>query len=162
MNEIARFCAEHPGAVLFDETAATLRDVFSGKTLRLPHVRATEEKTARDTGEKYLVVVLDDERQLALAGVGVAFAPDLHNAGPLPGMPEVVCWRDFANVTQQIEHAISAHPDQPPGREVLDMLRYCIALLDGARAAGFDVGEEERRLEGYVATIEKRVGSRYT
>ena len=39
------------------------------------------------------------------------------------------------------------------------MLRYCIALCDGARAAGFDVGEEERRLEGYVATIEKRVGA---
>jgi hypothetical protein len=157
-SEVAKWCAQHPTAVLFDEPTATLRDVFSNKTLRLPRVRATEEKKARDSGESYLVVALDEQRQIALAGVGIAFPPDMHNAGPLPGMPPVVCWRDFANVTAQIDHALNAHPDEPPGREVLDMLRYCIALCDGARTVGFDVGEEERRLEGYVTTIEKRVG----
>jgi hypothetical protein len=159
MNEVKTWCAQKPAAVLCDEKSATLRDVFSGKTLRLPRVQATEEKTAPNSGEKYLVLLLDDGRQLALASVGIAFPPELHHSGPLPGMPQTVCWRDFANVTRQIEHALCAHPDQwgvgasrppscePPGREVLDMLRYCIALCDGARAIGFDVGEEERQLE---------------
>ena len=158
MDQIARWCAQHPAAVLYDHQSGTLRDVYSGKTLRLPRVKASEEKTARDTDEKYLVVMLDDERQIALAQVGIAFPPDFRNTGPLPGMPQVVCWRDFGNVSAQIDHALNQHPDQPPGREVLDMLRYCIALLDGARAIGFDVGEDERRLESYVQTIEKRVG----
>ena len=158
MDTIARWCAQHPTAVLFDHQTDTLRDVYSGKTLRLARIKIVEEKTAHDTDEKYLVVLFEDERQIALAQVGIAFPADMRNSGPLPGMPPVVCWRDFANVTGQIDHALGAHPDQPPGREVLDMLRYCIALVDGARQAGFDVGEDERRLENYVATVEKRVG----
>jgi hypothetical protein len=155
---IARFCAEHPGAVLYDEAAATLRDVFSGKTLRLRPVQSTAAKTASDGGDPYLVVLFEDDRQIALAAAGIAFPPDLRNAGPLPGLPQVVCWRDFANVGAQIEHALSAHPDAPPDREVLDMLRFEIALVDGARAAGFDVGEDERRIERWVHTVEQRVG----
>jgi len=159
---IARFCNENPQAVLWDQPSASLRDVFSGKTLRLARgqVREVVAQTASDTGEPYLVVLLDDGRQIALARAGIAFPPDLRNAGPLPGMPVVVCWRDYAQVAGVIEHALSAHPDTAPGRELLDLLRYCIALLDGARRAGFEVAPEERRIEGALAEVERRVGGR--
>jgi hypothetical protein len=142
---------------LFDEAAGALLDRFSGKVLtidfaglRALHPRATAE------GEPYLLLLFEDGRQLALARAGVAFPPDTRNAGPLPGLPQVVCWRDFAAVEDRIRHVLEAHPDEPVGREVLDMIRFCIALLDGARAVGFDVGEEERRLERSLSEVERR------
>jgi hypothetical protein len=155
---IARYCAEHPAAASWDEATGTLRDSYSQKTLRLELARVArmEARTAKDTLEPYLAILLDDGRQLALAPAGIAFPPDLRNAGALPGLPQVLCWRDFAQALQAIEHALYEHPDAEPNRELLDLVRFGIALVDGARGAGFEVGEEERRLERALAEIERR------
>jgi hypothetical protein len=139
-----------------------LLDVYSGKSLKIPAIADAVEKTASDSAEKYVVIVFGDGRQLALSQAGVAWPPDPRN---LPGnlakpmaLPPVVCWRDFNNVSGRVKHIIEDHRDEPPSREVLDMLLYCIALLDGARAAGFDTGAEEQRIEGYLDEIERRGG----
>jgi hypothetical protein len=135
-----------------------LLDVFSGKSLPLPAVADAVEKTAADTGEKYVVLRFEDGRQLALSSTGIAWPPDPRNLPKLMALPPVVCWRDFANVSGQVKHVIDHHRDTPPSREVLDMLLYCIALLDGARAVGFETGAEEARIEGYLDEIEKLGG----
>jgi hypothetical protein len=155
---LARFCAAHPEVALFDEATATLLDVSSGKSLRLPlaALQQAVEKRTHDRNEPYLVLLLDDGRQLALAPAGVAFPPDTRSAGPLPGLPAVVCWRDFSSVIGHAEHVLAAHPEERPGRELLDLLRYCVALLDGARAAGFETGAEEARLERALGEVERR------
>jgi hypothetical protein len=152
------FVARHPQIALWDEPTSTLLDVFSGKrlTLTLP-VKGCVAKTAADTGEAYVVVLLDDLRQIALAPPGIAFAPSSANVGELP-LPPVVCWRDFSNVTSRIAHVLEEHPDEPVSREVLDMLLYCIALVDGAREVGFEVAAEEKRLGDWLDEIERRRG----
>jgi hypothetical protein len=157
VNEIVRrWCDANKHVVMYD--GDLLLDVYSGKSLKLPRIQEAAEKTAGDTGEKYVVVVFEDGRQIALAPSGIAWPPDQRNLPQPMALPPVVCWRDFANVSGQVKHVIDAHRDTPPTKEVLDMLLYCIALLDGARAAGFDTGADEQRIEGYLDEIEKLGG----
>jgi hypothetical protein len=157
LGPLKRWCAGNPQVVLYDENSATLIDLFSSKPLKLemPRIQDFVEKTASDTGEGYLLIVYDDGRQLALAQAGIAWPPDPRNL-PVPlALPPVVCWRDFHNVANQAGHVVEAHPDEPPSREVLHMLLYCIALLDGARAIGFETAREEQRIEGYLDRVER-------
>lgn len=157
MNEIVKkWCDQNRHVVMYDETL--LLDVYSGKSLKLSAIAEAVEKKASDTGESYVVFAFEDGRQIALSSSGIAWPPDQRNLPRPMALPPVVCWRDFANVSAQVQHVIEQHRDTPPSREVLDMLLYCIALLDGARAAGFDTGAEERRIEGYLDEIEKLGG----
>jgi hypothetical protein len=41
-------------------------------------------------------------------------------------------------------------------REALAAVMVCIALLDGARAAGLPVGREERQLDALLRRLEER------
>jgi hypothetical protein len=159
-DEIRRFCAVNKHVVMLDEERRLLLDVYSGKSLALPPIAQAMEKTTGDTAEKYVVVVFEDGRQIALAPTGIAWPPDPRNlpADKPLALPPVVCWRDFTNVSGQVQHVIEIHKDTPPSREVLDMLLYCIALLDGARAVGFDSGADEARVEGYLDEIERLGG----
>jgi hypothetical protein len=150
LDVVRAFVARHPQIALWDEPTATLLDVFSGKRLALAlPVKDAVEKRAADTGEAYVVVLLDEQRQIALAPAGIAFPPSRVNAGELP-LPPVVCWRDFANVSGQVAHVVEAHPGEPKSRELLDMVMYCVALVDGAREVGFDVTHEEQLLERWM------------
>ena len=38
----------------------------------------------------------------------------------------------------------------------MDTFLFCLAVVDGARDVGFDVGPEERRLERILAELEAR------
>ncbi len=155
---IRRYCAAHPGLVLFDPASATLLDVFSGKSLVLDLGDATtiEERTNRELGGTYLVVAFADGRVLALAPAGVAFAPDTTSTGPLVSLPSAVAFRDFTAVTGKLRHILLDHPDEPPTREEVDMAMFCLALLDGARRVGFEVGREERELDELLTLLESR------
>ena len=141
---------------MWDGPSWTLLDVSSGKSLRLDPKRVAQAVEKLAHGEPYVVVVLDDGRQFALAPSGIAFPPVYDNSGPLAGMPEVVCFRDFNAVAGQAEHALFEHPDEKPSRELLDLLRYCIALVDGARAIGFAVDREEQKVERLTEELERR------
>ena len=157
MNEVVkRWCDGNKHAVMCEE--GLLLDVYSGKPLKLPAIADAVEKTAGDSGEKYVVAVFEDGRQIALSQAGIAWPPDARNLHRPLALPPVVCWRDFANVSGRVKHIIEDHREEPPSREVLDMLLYCIALLDGARSTGFDTGDEEQRIEGFLDEIERRGG----
>jgi hypothetical protein len=148
----------HPHAALFDEAASTLFDVASGKTtrLRLADVTAYEEKPHPETGDKYVVLLLEDGLQIVLVDPGgVAFAPSTENSGSVRGLPPVVCLRDFFTLKQRVDHYLHDHQDESPPRECLDMLMICIAILDGARAAGFDIADLETELEKSLDALEK-------
>jgi len=155
---VVRWSVAHPRCVLYDEPGQRLLDVFSGKVLPLDWGRTVDvvERTTRDTGQSYLIILRDDGAQLALAPAGLAFPLDCRNSGPLPGAPAVVCFQDFHRLCDRLEHVLRDHPDEKPSPTLLDMIRFGIGILDGARRVGLEVGEEERRLEQCVIEVERR------
>jgi len=73
-------------------------------------------------------------------------------------LPAVVCLKDFFTLKQRVDHYLYEHPDEAPPRECLDLIMICIAILDGARAVGFEVGDLEGELEKSLNELEKRTG----
>ena len=140
-----------------DERSARLLETGSGKalSLRWEALAHVEERTTREHPQPYLVLVFQDGRQLALADVGFAFAPATHNSGALPELPQTLCFRDFATLTQGVSALVGQEGRAP---EAVRGLLAAIALVGGARASGFEVGNEERILEGLLARLEERGG----
>jgi len=145
-------------AVLYDRERELLLDVFSGKALPAdwPRVESLHERQNTETGRPYLLVGRDDGRQLVLADVGIAFAPLTAASGPLPDLPTVVCFRDLAGAEGRLTHFLLDHPDEEPGPSQVALFLFCLAVVDGARAVGFDVSSEERRLERILGELEAR------
>ena len=144
--------------MLLDPIGPALLDVFSGKALPLDFslVSAVEERTDADTGRPYLAVALDGEREIAIADPGIAFAPLTAATGPVDGLPRAVCFRDLASAEGRLTHFLLGHPDEPPDRAHVALFLFCLATVDGARAVGFDVSAEERRLERILGELEAR------
>lgn len=155
---VERFAREHPASVLYDASAAALLDVASGKTLPLDWARVAlvEERADAGTRRPYLAIRLDDGREVALADAGVAFAPVTAATGPVEGLPGAVCFRDLAAAEGRLAHFLADHPGDPPAREHVALFLFCLAVVDGGRAAGFDVSREERRLERLLGELEAR------
>lgn len=158
-QQIRFWAAAHRDVLLYDEESGTLLDVASGKRLHVPWrtLTAFEEKRHPETQEPYFVLQFEGGKQIALVDPGgVAFAPSTQNSGPVPNLPAVMCLRDFLTLKQRVDHYLYDHPDQPPPRESLDLIMICIAILDGARAVGFDVGDLEGELEKALNEVERR------
>lgn len=160
-EKVRLWAAVHGHALLYDDENSTLLDVASQKLVKISwrDVTAFEEKIHPETGDRYLVLLFENGRQIALVDPGgVAFAPSTENSGPVPDLPAVVCLRDFFMLKQRIDHYLYDHPEDPPPRECLDAILVCIATLDGARAVGFDVGDLEGELEKCLNEVERRAG----
>ena len=158
-ERVRQWAEAHRHTVLYDDDSATLLDVASGKALRISwhDVQAFEEKPHPETGDTYLVLLFENNLQIALVDPGgVAFAPSTINTGPLPNLPQVICLSDVVTLKQRIDHYLHEHPDDPPPRECADLVMICIAALDGARAAGFEVGDLEQELEKSLDELERR------
>jgi hypothetical protein len=158
---IESWTAEHVGSVIYDDASSTFIDVVTGKRLsiKMADVAAVVDKTHPETGEPYVVLMLANGMQIALVDPGgVAFAPSTVNSGTVENLPPVVCLRDFLTLKQRVDHHLYDHPDEPPPRESLNLIMICIAILDGARAVGFDVGDLEGELEKSLHEVERRTG----
>lgn len=155
---VERFVRERPGVMVHDPAGDAVVDVGSGKTFPVPWPRlvAVEERRDAETGRPYLALVRDDGRVVALADQGVAFAPETAATGPIAGLPSAVCFRDLAAVESRLAHFLADHPDEPPDRSHVGLFLFLLAGVDGARAAGFDVSPEERRLERLLGELERR------
>jgi hypothetical protein len=155
---LERSVRTRPGSVLWDAQTSTLLDVFSGKALRLDlsRVEAMEERADATTGRTYLAIRLDAGVEIALADPGIAFPPVTAGTGPIEALPAAVCFRDLAAAEGRLEHFLVDHPGEPPERAHVATFLFCLACVDGARAAGFDVSAEERRLERMLADLEAR------
>lgn len=149
VNEaIATHCARPPRAVLFDEAAGLLLDVASGKTLALG---AAPVADARPDGT--LALTLEAGRAVALTPAGIGFAPGFLNTGPLAELPALVAWSDFVGLMQQLKRELYGHV--APSGATVRVLMCCLAIVDGARAAGFDVRGEEAELEWHLRELER-------
>ncbi len=155
---VERYVRERPSALLLDASGPSLLDVFSGKTLPLDYTRlaAVEERKDTATGRAYLALLRDDGSEVALSDAGLAFAPVTAGTGPLEGLPAAVCLRDLAGAEARLTHFLLDHPGEQPERAHIDLFLFCLAVVDGARAAGLDVGPEERRLERVLGELEAR------
>src|SRR2546430_372278 len=138
-----------------DGRSVRLLEPGSGKELRLrwEELAQVEERSSSLRPAPYLIVVFQDGRQLALADVGFAFAPSTIHSGPLPDLPATFCFADFRHLSQAIEQLLALEGRE---KEALGGILMCIALLDGARAAGLEVAREERRLDGLLRSLEER------
>jgi hypothetical protein len=147
-----------PGSVLYDGAASTLLDVFSGKALPLEwsRVAAMEERADATTRRPYLAVRLDSGIEIALGDVGIAFPPVTAATGELEGLPPAVCFRDLAGAEGRLSHFLLDHPGERAEPAHVSLFLFCLAVVDGARAVGFDVSPEERRLERLLADLEAR------
>jgi len=138
-----------------DGKGTRLLEPGTGKELRIRwgEIAQIEERASPMRTAPYLVLVLEDGRQVALADVGFAFAPSTVNTGPIPDLPATFCFADFRHLSQGIESLL-----QQEGREkeALGAVLMSIALLDGARAAGLEVAREERRLDALLRALEER------
>ena len=158
-RKIQSWCDSHPSVVLYDDETSTFLDVSSGKPLRVlwSNVKGFEEKVHPETNKSYWVLLFENGTQVALVEPGgVAFAPSTANSGPVNDLPAVTCLHDFFTLKQRIDHYLHEHRDEPPPRECLDLILCCIAILDGARAVGFELGDLERELEKALNEIETR------
>jgi hypothetical protein len=138
-----------------DGKGARLLEPGTAKELRLrwDDLARVEERSTALRPAPYLVLLFQDGRQVALADVGFAFAPGTANTGTLSNLPATFCFADFRHLSQGIETLLS---EEGREKEALGAILMCIALLDGARAAGLDVAREERRLEGLLRALEER------
>jgi hypothetical protein len=158
-RQVRAWCDSHRQAVLYDEESATALDVASGKSTGLPwrDLSAFEEKIHPETNDRYLVLLWENGKQIALVDPGgIAFAPATENTGALRDLPPVVCLKDYFTLKTRVDHYLYEHPEEPPPKESLDLIMICIAILDGARAVGFDVGDLERELEKSLDEFERR------
>ena len=155
---LERFVAAHAASLGWDAEGGLLLDVAAQKVLALDWTRVAwlEERTDADSQRPYLALALGDGGSLALADQGLAFAPSTASSGPLPGLPRAVCLRDLQAAEGRLTHFLLDHPDDPPERGHLEAFSFCLAVVDGARAVGFDVGPEERRLERILVEMEAR------
>jgi hypothetical protein len=159
--KVQAWAEKHRAAVLYDEESSKLLDVASGKSVRIQWraMKGFEEKVHPETKDNYLVLLFENDTQIALVEPGgVAFAPSTENTGPLEDLPPVVCLRDFHTLKQRVDHYLYDHPEEPPPRETLTLIMICIATLDGARAVGFDVADLEGELEKSLSEAERRTG----
>lgn len=156
LARLERFAREHPGSILFD--GELLLDVASGKTLPLDvgKISRLEERRDRQSGRPYLALGREDGGELALADQGIVFPPVTTGTGPIDGLPDAVSLRDLAGAEARLEHFLVAHPGEPADRTHVSLFLLCLAIVDGARAVGFDVSREERRLEAMLNDLEAR------
>jgi hypothetical protein len=138
-----------------DDGGVQLFESGTGKVLRLrwDEIREAVLRRTPARPDPYLVLVFHDGRQVALADVGFAFAPSIASTGPLPDLPQTFCFRDFRHLAQGIEGLFE---EEGREREALAALLLAIALLDGAKVVGFEVGREERTLEALLRKLEER------
>jgi hypothetical protein len=158
-QKVRQWVERYRHVVLYDEESSTLLDIASGKSVHLPwrEVKSFEEKIHPETKDAYLVLLFEDGRQIALVDPGgVAFEPSTMNTGTLKDLPAVVCLRDFQTLKQRIDHYLFEHRDAAPPQECLGLVMICIAILDGARAVGFDVADLEGELEKSLRELETR------
>jgi hypothetical protein len=160
-SKVNQWTQGHRHAVLYDDETGALLDVFSGKSISVSwgELKAFEEKIHPETGDTYLALLFENGNQFALVDPGgVAFPPSDVNTGPMSDLPPVACLKDFHTLKQRVDHYLVEHRDEPVPREALDLVRICIAILDGGRAVGFDVGDLEEELDKALRDIERRKG----
>ncbi len=137
-----------------DGAIVTLVDTTTGKERALTggEVDAIHERTNRMSGVVYPILLLETGRELAITDLGFCFAPSFVSSGEIPGAPEVVSFGDFQRLYRE---AAFAADDFGRRKDALDFMMLCISIVDGGRDVGFNVSQEEERLEKLLRRLEE-------
>ena len=143
-----------------DGRGAQLIERGTGKALplRWDGIADAVERSSPLRPHPYLILVFQTGAQVALADVGFAFAPSTRNSGPLGELPATFCFRDLRHLMSGAQSILDEHEGRAP--EALKAVLMGIALIDGARDVGFEVGREERALDKLLREIEQRGAAR--
>lgn len=137
-----------------DGDNVTLVERLTGKERAFSGADVTEihERKNRLSGVAYPIVLFESGQQVAVTDIGFCFAPSFAATGEIPGGPDVVSFGDFSRLYQEARFAA----DDPDRRkDALDLMMLCISIVDGGRDAGFNVSEEEDRLEILLRRLEE-------
>jgi len=136
-----------------DGAVVTLVEAMTGKERALSggEVTAIHERTNRMSGVVYPILLLETGRELAITDLGFCFAPSFAASGEIPGAPEVVSFGDFQRLYRE---ATFAADDFGRRKDALDLMMLCISIVDGGRDVGFNVNQEEDRLERLLRRLE--------
>jgi len=136
-----------------DGAVVTLVEAATGKERALTggEVDAIAERTNRMSGVAYPILLLETGRELAITDLGFCFAPSFVASGEIPGAPEVVSFGDFQRLYRE---AAFAADDSGRRKDALDLMMICISIVDGGRDVGFNVSQEEDRLERLLRRLE--------
>ncbi|MCB9655896.1 MAG: hypothetical protein H6729_17355 [Deltaproteobacteria bacterium] len=140
-------------------TTLTLIENPRGKRLSFAvgAIRAVDAALDAHAGGDYLRIMLDDGRSFALSKMGFVFAPRFEATGPLPDCPATACFIDYDRILSHLQHlAQPSHASQHD--EALRVFFVLLAFLNGARAIGLDVEEEEETLEAILERLERISG----
>ncbi len=148
-ERLSAHCARLPRAVLYRVEAAQLLDVPSGKTLALRH----EDVVSVQPTEAGLTLWLRDGRTVSLDAVGVTFAPQFSNTGAVPGLPPRVGFELLSAKLLRLKRDLYA--TGAPSEATVRDLMACLAIVDGARAVGFDVAAEDAQLSWHLEELER-------
>lgn len=157
-QRVRTWLAGRPGLFGLQELpdGIVLTEVATGKTLHLEAeaVDALEMRRDWTTGAEYLWLSRRERPPLALAPAGFAFAPDPVHTGPLPSAPPAMSFGDYQRLVRHLQHLLDTQDDPDQRRAALEITMILIASLDGARAVGLQVGDEEAALEAMVRRLE--------
>lgn len=157
LDKINLWFQKNPGVFLKEKQSGqiSLKELYSQKNLnlKLSKIEAIEEKTnSLQPNQTYLVLLLENHRQLVLCQQGFAFAPDFSATGELPLPSQVYCMRDFHELFLKLKHLATEEGRQ---KEALELILILIAILDGAKAVGLNVDLEIKEVEESLAKLEK-------
>jgi len=156
LSDIKTWLTKHPGIFACEEDNAelVLMEIATAKFLSLNEnsIAALEEKKNSELiGQTYMVILFEEGTQLVLSHQGFAFAPDFSNTGPIPVPSQVFCLQDIYHFLNNLQVVME---DENRRKEALEITMLLIALLDGARLVGIEMGKEEQQVDTMLKKIE--------
>jgi hypothetical protein len=149
----------HPALFSFQENGENLMilEGFSRKSrlLKSQEIERVEERfNSTVQTESYVIVLLTSGKQIVFSAHGFAFPPDFSSTGELPLPNQVYCFQDYQNIFQRLQHVAS---EEDRKREALELILVLIAILDGAKLVGIEVGREEEQVNEVLSQLEKDI-----
>tara|TARA_B100000959_G_C14527203_1_gene437933 strand:+ start:91 stop:579 length:489 start_codon:yes stop_codon:yes gene_type:complete len=156
LSNIKAWLTKHPGIFACEEEGSelVLMEIATARflTLNENNIAALEEKKNSELiGQTYMVILFEQGSQLVLSQQGFAFAPDFSNTGPIPVPSQVFCLQDIYHFLNNLQVVME---DENRRKEALEITMLLIALLDGARQVGLDMGKEEQQVDTMLKKIE--------
>lgn len=140
----------------FDGAILTLKESFSQKQIRvdIQSIRNFRLKEHPHGMGAYLNLVFNDGKEIVLCHAGLAFPPGFVNTSPLPDAPPVSCLQDYADLLNNLKALLR---DSSQRQQALGLFNVLISILDGAKAVGLDVVDEEEKLNELLTAFEESV-----
>lgn len=152
---IQKWLADYPAIFVSQEipNGIVLREIATSKErpVEFPKIRQFRRRQHPEGLGDYLNLLFEEGREIVLCHAGFAFSPSYLSTRSLNLLPDVVCFQDFYRLLGHLEHL---YQDETQKEEAAKTLMSCLAILEGARLVGFEVSEEEKRVEKILNWLE--------